>query len=175
MAFPNTNQSIRPSQALNQVREIESITNTWKSSFTDLSSFIASNESKMNQVLTNLLTNELKLIGVINTLESISKHHNSLDDYLDTLIIRQNAIVDALDTIEPKMLDKKGIQENSSTESIEQLYERSKKLEINKNEIDKMTENLNQKFEKAPITHPNTLSDQLSYSLFLHSELVIFT
>lgn len=163
---------IQPSNPTNPQREIEKISLSWKKNFNELSSRLLSYEAKTNTIMSNLFINELKLIETVNTLQSIANHHNNLDDILNTLISRQNAIVGVLDDIEEKMYKNKGIEDSSVIESWEELDEKSKNFVRNKNEIDKMTEILAKKFEKPVSSQVKSLPDQLNYATFLQSSFV---
>ena len=109
----------------------------------------------------------------MSSLEQICNHHNHLDSILQKLIERQNKIVEELDTIYDKMIEIAEVEGSGPSETSEEVYEKYKRIEKNKKELDDMMLNVSKCFNARPPAG-TSLDLQVEYLNYLQSNVVKF-
>jgi hypothetical protein len=127
---------------------------------------------KTQEVVLNLYKNETRVMNTVSTLQNVCDHHNKMDQILTRIIERQNQVVEELDKIEEKMIEIKVLEGNGPVESSEEIYEKYKKIELNKREIDALMVNLSNIFNSKQSFSGVNLDAQVEYLNYLQSNLV---
>lgn len=151
--------------------KIFQLAESWKQS---LNTIITQSDqlcNKTQETLVNLYKSETRLLNTVSSLEQICNHHNHLDSILQKIIERQNKIVEELDLIQEKMIEMAETEGSGPSETSEEVYEKYKRIEKNKKELDDMMANVNRCFNARPPVG-KSLDLQVEYLNYLQSNVV---
>lgn len=118
-------------------REIQQILSAWQTDFNQIIEKVHSLETNLVENIEKSYNIEQNLSNYIASVEQICNLHNFIDESLNDIIDKQNLIVEGIDEIHNEIIMKKGLEVGDNFESVEQIYEKAKQIEITKKEIEK--------------------------------------